>query len=93
MNNLRTSEEKLYYAVYKPSKPIKDIEPLYEDNEVHKFFTKVEHRENTIDDVQEIRYWKNKLVTIRDKYEHGGTMWTMFNNELKRVVEFLEGFI
>lgn len=92
MNQLKSAQEALYQTIYKKNNSIPVIEVLYEDSYDNKFFTKVEHGETTIDDIQEIRYWKNKLVSIRDKYEHGGTMWTMFNEELKRVMLFLESF-
>ena len=62
------------------------IEPLF--NNENPFSTAKVKEDLTIDDIVILREWKNSLVKLRNNNQRKG-LYTFFNEELKRVVEFL----
>lgn len=62
------------------------IEPLL--NNEKPFSTYSVKDELTIEDIAILREWKNSLVKLRNNNQRKG-LYTFFNEELKRVIEFL----
>lgn len=43
----------------------------------------------TLEDLQELRAWKNKVIEIRDRNKHK-PLYEVFDKELKLIVDFLQ---
>ena len=61
-------------------------------NEEISFSTVSQVKLVTNEDLQQVREWKNKVVAMRDRYK-GSELYDVFNEEVKRVIEFLNKFM
>lgn len=88
----RPSEKNLFMAIYKAREIDQDfilVEP--EDVQYHKFFTKVDHGEITIDDLIRVSNYAKSLTTIILNEKPYTNTWFALNKEHNRVINFLEG--
>ena len=82
-----TPEQALFRAVYNKKNTLPNV-ILLEDESIHKFMEEVPHGHKTIQDINQVREWKNKLVKIRDS-QTDIELYKVFDEELVRVVNFL----
>lgn len=76
---------------YIENKPIDTNAELVYVTEESLFSTVSQVKLISQDDLQQVRDWKNKVIEIRDKHK-GSELYNVWDDEAKRVVEFLLKF-
>lgn len=86
--NDKPHQQALFRAVYKKKEVLPDIS-LLEDESIHKFMEKVEHSHITIQDMNQLREYKDNLIEMRDSITDIEE-YKKLDEEVNRVITFLE---